>query len=65
MPVTVTSGEKGFSNLKIIKTHWRWRWKISHERLNNLEMFFIENDIGKTIPLKNILRKFANKNTEK
>ncbi|XP_032895465.1 uncharacterized protein LOC116985118 [Amblyraja radiata] len=59
MPVTVASGEISFSKLKLIKTYLRST--ISQERLNNLAMISIENDIAKTIVLENILRDFANK----
>jgi len=57
MPVTVASGEKIF--LKLIKTYLRS--KISQERLNNLAMLSIENDIVESIDLENIFRNFANK----
>jgi len=57
MPVTVASGEKIF--LKLIKTYLRS--KISQERLNNLAMLSIENDIVESIDLENIFRDFANK----
>lgn len=63
MPVTVASGERSFSKLKLIKTYLRST--ISQERLNNLAMISIENDIAKTIDLENILRDFANKKARK
>ena len=59
MPVTVASGERSFSKLKLIKTYFQST--ISQERLDNLAMLSIENDIAKTIDLENILRLFANK----
>ena len=63
MPVTVASGERSFSKLKLIKTYLRST--ISQERLNNLAMLSIENYIAKTIDLENILRDFANKKARK
>ena len=63
MPVTVASGERRFSILKLIKTYLRST--ISQERLNNLAMLSIENYIAKTIDLENILRDFANKKARK
>ena len=63
MPVTVASGKRSFSKLKLIKTYLRST--ISQERLNNLAMLSIENDIAKTIDLEIILRDFANKKARK
>ena len=63
MPVTVASGERSFSKLKLIKTYFQST--ISQERLDNLAMLSIENDIAKTIDLQNILRNFANKKARK
>ena len=52
MPITVASGERSFSKLKLIKTYL---WStISQENLNNLAMLSIENDIIKTIDFEMI-----------
>ena len=63
MPVTVASGERSFSKLKLIKTYFQST--ISQERLDNLAMLSIENDIAKTIDLEDILRNFTNKKARK
>lgn len=63
MPVTVASGERSFSKLKLIKTYLRST--ISQERLNNLAMLSIESDITKTLDFKMILKDFANKKARK
>ena len=63
MPVTVASGERSFSKLKLIKTYLRST--ISQERLNNLAMLSVETDITKTLDFKIILKLFANKKSRK
>ena len=63
MPITVASGERSFSKLKLIKTYLRST--VSQERLNSLSMLSIESEIAKAIDFKNILNDFANKKARK
>ena len=63
MPITVASGERSFSKLKLIKTYLRST--VSQERLNSLSMLSIENEIAKAIDFENILSDFANKKARK
>ena len=63
MSVTVASGERSFSKLRLIKTY---PWStISQERLNNLVMQSIENDITKSIDFEMILKDFSDKKSQK
>ena len=59
MPITVASGERSFSKLKLIKTYLRST--VSQERLNSSSMLSIESEIAKAIDFENILNDFANK----
>ena len=63
MPITVASGERSFSKLKLIKTYLRST--VSQERLNSLSMLSIESEIAKAIDFENILNDFANKKARK
>ena len=57
VPVTVASGERRISKLKLIKIYLRSA--ISQEKLNNLAMLLllsIENDIAERIIPENISR---------
>ena len=63
MPITVASGEKSFSKMKLIKTYLRSTF--SQERLNSLSMYSIESEIAKAIDFENILNDFAYKKARK
>ena len=63
MPITVASGERSFSKLKLIKTYLKST--VSQERLNSLSMLSIESEIAKAIDFENILNDFANKKARK
>jgi hypothetical protein len=57
IPVTVASGERSFSKLKLIKTYLRS--SMHQERLNNLAMLSIENDIGQSLNYDDVIDSFA------
>lgn len=56
-PVTVASGERSFSKLKLIKTYLRST--ISQEQLNHLAKLSIENQLAKTINFDEVISRFA------
>ncbi|XP_065653035.1 zinc finger MYM-type protein 1-like [Hydra vulgaris] len=47
IPISVAEGERSFSKLKIIKNHFRAT--MGQERLSNLMMLSIENDLAKSL----------------
>ena len=47
LPVTVASGERSFSKLKLIKTYLRST--MTQERLTNFAILSIEQDVAKTL----------------
>lgn len=53
LPVSVASGERSFSKLKLIKSYLRS--SISQERLVGLSMIAIENDLCEKIDINSIL----------
>lgn len=57
LPVSVASGERSFSKLKIIKNYLRSA--TSQERLSGLATLAIENDILNSLDTDTILRDFA------
>lgn len=57
LPISVASGERSFSKLKIIKNYLRST--ISQERLNGLATLCIENQILNSIDTDSILKDFA------
>ena len=63
MPITVASGERSFSKLKLIKTYLSST--VLQKRLNSLSMLSIESEIAKAIDFENILNDFANKKARK
>ena len=63
IPVTVASGERSFSKLKLIKTYLRS--VINQERLNNLALISIESPISREINYEKILKDFASKKARK
>ncbi|KAL3888791.1 hypothetical protein ACJMK2_001152 [Sinanodonta woodiana] len=63
IPVTVASGERSFSKLKLIKTYLRS--VIHQERLNNLALMSIESPISRDINYEQILKDFSEKKARK
>lgn len=57
LPVSVASGERSFSKLKLIKTYLRST--ISQERLSGLATMAIENDLLNQMDTDDILNEFA------
>ncbi|XP_068241063.1 zinc finger MYM-type protein 1-like [Palaemon carinicauda] len=62
-PVTVASGEKSLSKLKLIKTYVRSTMTV--ERLVGLAMVFIENEIAQKVDLRNLVADFAKQKARK
>ncbi|KAJ8717776.1 hypothetical protein PYW07_005706 [Mythimna separata] len=63
IPVTVASGERSFSKLKLIKTYLRST--ISQSRLTNLATLSIENEIAGNIDFDNLIKEFADRKARK
>ncbi|CAD0206693.1 unnamed protein product [Chrysodeixis includens] len=57
IPVTVASGERSFSKLKLIKTYLRST--ISQSRLTNLATLSIENEIAENMDFECLIKEFA------
>ncbi|XP_068242412.1 zinc finger MYM-type protein 1-like [Palaemon carinicauda] len=57
LPVTVASGEKSLSKLKLIQTYVRSTMTV--ERVVVLAMVSIENEIAQKVDLKNLVANFA------
>ena len=57
IPVTVASGERSFSKLKLIKTFLRS--SMSQDRLVGLAMLSIENGLASALDYSDVLVKFA------
>lgn len=57
LPVSVASGERTFSKLKIIKNYLRST--IAQERLTDLSMISIENDIMDNLNISELIRTFV------
>ena len=55
MPISVEEGERSFSKLKIIKNHFRAT--MGQERLSNLMMLSIENDLAKSLSYDEVIYK--------
>jgi len=58
LPVTVTSGERSFSKLKLIKTYLRST--MTQERFTNLAILSIEQGVAKTLDYSQLIDTFAN-----
>ena len=63
IPVTVASGERSFSKLKLIKTYLRST--MHQQRLNNLALLSIESPICRDINFETVLKNFAEKKARK
>lgn len=63
IPVSVASGERSFSKLKLIKNYLRST--ISQERLSGLATLAIEKEVLNAIDTDTILRDFANQKARK
>ncbi|XP_029154759.1 zinc finger MYM-type protein 1-like [Nylanderia fulva] len=57
LPVSVASGERSFSKLKIIKNYLRST--MSQEKLSSLALISIEHEISESIDLSKIIDEFA------
>lgn len=57
IPITVASGERSFSKLKLIKNFLRST--TTQTRLNGLALLAIEHELANKIDIKDILKKFA------
>ena len=57
IPVTVASGERSFSKLKLIKTYLRASMK--QDRLNGLALLSIENAVASELDYSGMIEKFA------
>lgn len=63
LPVTVASGERSFSKLKLIKTYLRST--MANERLVSLSVLSIENEIAAEIDFSTIIRSFVESKSRK
>ncbi|KYN07207.1 Zinc finger MYM-type protein 1 [Cyphomyrmex costatus] len=63
MPVTVATGERSFSKLKIIKNYLRSTMK--QERLTNLSIISIEREISRNLDITDIVNEFSIKKSRK
>jgi len=63
VPVTVASGERSFSKLKLIKTYLRA--DTARQRLVGLAMLSIENGIASQLDFSNLMTTFANSKARK
>lgn len=63
LPVSVATGERSFSKLKIVKNYLRAN--MSQERLSNLAIISIEAKILDTINTEDIIKDFAEKKARK
>ena len=63
LPVTVASGERSFSKLKLIHTYLRNT--MGQDRLSDLALVSIENEIGKTLDYESLIKEFAEKKVRK
>lgn len=63
IPVSVASGERSFSKLKLIKSYLRST--ISQTRFINLATLSIENEIVENLDFADLVREFANKKARK
>ena len=57
VPVTVASGERSFSKLKIIKNYLRS--SMAQDRLTGLALISVEHDVGRTLDYSELIKEFA------
>ena len=57
IPVTVASAERGFSKLKLIKTYLRST--MTQDRLVDLALISIENDLASSLDYASLIAEFA------
>ena len=63
IPVTVASAERSFSKLKLLKSYLRST--MTQERLNDLAMIALEDDLLEKIDYERIIEEFISKNTQR
>ena len=63
IPVTVASGERSFSRLKLIKTYLSST--MAQDRLSGLAIIAIEKDVGAQIEFNNLINDFTQKKARK
>ena len=63
LPVSVASGERSFSRLKLIKNFLRST--MGQIRLNELGLLSIENDVARRIDFTDVISSFANEKSRK
>uniref|UniRef100_A0A452HJJ2 HAT C-terminal dimerisation domain-containing protein n=1 Tax=Gopherus agassizii TaxID=38772 RepID=A0A452HJJ2_9SAUR len=63
LPVSVASGERSFSKLKLIKTYMRT--SMLQQRLVGLSTLSLEHDIAHSIDLEELVSKFAKLKAQK
>ena len=63
MPVTVTSVERSFSKLKLLKSYLRS--SMSQKRLNDLPILCIEKNMLENIDVDTIINDFASRNARR
>ena len=63
IPVTVASGERSFSKLKLIKTYLRST--MTQERLSSLAVLLIEQEVAKTLDYSSLIDSFASAKARK
>lgn len=63
LPVTVASGERSFSKLKLIKTYLRS--SLSQERLAGLSLLAIENNILNHVNIDELISEFAKRKSRR
>lgn len=61
LPVTVASGERGFSKLKLVKNYLRST--MCQERLNSLALLSIESQLARNLDFQDLINDFASKKT--
>ena len=63
IPVTVASGERSFSKLKLIKNYLRSN--MIQDRLSSLAIISIESEISRNLKMDTIIKDFAEKKQER
>jgi hypothetical protein len=63
LSVSVASGERSFSRLKLIKYYFCST--MGQNRLNELGLLSIENDVARRIDLADVISSFANEKSRK